>query len=108
MSDAVIFANWNAARRLVERGANVEWWQGAALGMIEVTKARWTQSPPPAPREVNSALWHACRAAQRSTAEFLLEQGADPNWLGWDHKTPRRVADESGDADFVAWLNGNL
>src|SRR5215510_6844121 len=31
LSDAVIFANWNAARRLVERGARVEWWQAAAL-----------------------------------------------------------------------------
>ena len=108
LSDAVIFANWNAARRLVERGARVEWWQGAALGMLEATKTRWTQSPPPAPQEVNSALWHACRAAQRSTAEFLLAQGGDPDWLGWDHKTPRRVADESGDADFVAWLRAKM
>src|SRR5687768_17216799 len=58
LSDAVIFANWNAAHRLVERGARVEWWQGAALGMLDVTKARWEQSPPPAPQEVNSALWH--------------------------------------------------
>ena len=31
LSDAVIFANWDAAKRLVDRGADVEWWQAAAL-----------------------------------------------------------------------------
>src|SRR5207302_4499092 len=30
LSDAVTFGNWAAARRLVERGARVEWWQAAA------------------------------------------------------------------------------
>jgi hypothetical protein len=104
LSDAVIFANWEAARRLVERGARPTWWQGAALGMLEVVRARWHEQPPPTRDEITRAFWHACRAAQRNTAAFLLEGGADPHWVGWDHKTPLRAAEDSGDAAFVAWL----
>jgi len=106
LSDAVIFANWEAARRLVEHGAQVEWWQAAALGQLDVMQARWDQQPPPTRNEITRAFWHACRAAQRTTAEYLLDQGADPYWLGWDDKTPVRCAEESGDVDFLTWLRG--
>ncbi len=107
LSDAVVFANWDAARRLVERGARVEWWQAAALGLLDVMQTRWDESPPPTPDEITRAFWHACRAGQRATAEFLLDRGADPHWLGWDGKTPIRCAEESGDAEFVAWLRSH-
>jgi ankyrin repeat protein len=105
LSDAVVFANWNAARRLVERGARPTWWQAAALGMIDLVRARWQEQPPPTPDEITRAFWHACRAAQQNTAAFLVERGADPDWVGWDHKTARQVAKESGDSDFIAWLD---
>ena len=104
LSDAVVFANWDAARRLVERGAKPTWWQAAALGMLDLVRARWNEEPPPTPEEVTRSLWHACRGAQRSTAEYLIEQGGDVSWVGWDRKTPLQVAEESGDAEFVAWL----
>jgi hypothetical protein len=105
LSDAVVFANWNAARRLVERGATPTWWQAAALGMLDLVRARCQEQPPPTPDEITRAFWHACRAAQQNTAAFLVERGADPDWVGWDHKTPRQVARESGDSDFIAWLD---
>jgi len=104
LSDAVVFANWEAATRLVERGAQPTWWQAAALGMLDVVRARWNEQPPPTRDEITRAFWHACRAAQQSTAAFLLERGADPHWVGWDHKTPLRAADDSGNAEFIAWL----
>jgi uncharacterized protein len=104
LSDAVVFANWEAAKRLVERGAQPTWWQAAALGMLDVVRARWNEQPPPTRDEITRAFWHACRAAQENTAAFLLEHGADPQWVGWDHKTPLQVADESGNAEFVTWL----
>ncbi len=104
LSDAVIFANWEAAQRLVERGAQPTWWQAAALGMLDVVRARWNEQPLPTRDEITRAFWHACRAAQQNTAAFLLEHGADADWVGWDHKTPRRVATESGNAGFIAWL----
>ncbi len=76
-----------------------------ASGMLDLVRARWQEQPPPSPDEVTRAFWHACRAAQRNTAAFLVERGADPDWVGWDHKTPRQVARESGDSDFIAWLD---
>jgi len=106
LSDAVIFGNWDAARRLVEHGARIEWWQAAALGELDVMQTRWDEPSPPTRDEITRAFWHACRAAQRTTAEYLLDRGADPCWLGWDDKTPIRCAEESGDADFLTWLRG--
>lgn len=108
LSDAVVFANWDAARRLVERGAHVEWWQAAALGLLDIVRARWDEQPPPAHEEITRSFWHACRSAQRATAEYLLARGADPQWVGWDGKTPLRVAEESGNAGFVAWLHSQI
>ena len=35
MSDAVVFAQWRAARRLLERGATTTIWQAAALGLLD-------------------------------------------------------------------------
>lgn len=108
LSDAVIFANWDAARRLVERGAHVEWWQAAALGLLDTMRARWDAPPPPTRDEITRSLWHACRGAQRATAEYLLDQGGDPHWAGWDGLTPVAAAEKSGNAGFVAWLRSRL
>lgn len=105
LSDAVIFANWDAARRLVEHGAEIEWWQAAALGRLDVMQTRWNDPTPPTHDEITRAFWHACRAAQRTTAEYLLDAGADPHWIGWDHKTPMRCAELSGDPEFATWLH---
>lgn len=105
LSDAVVFANWDAARRLLARGAVATWWQAAALGMPDVVRARLEADPPPSADEITRAFWHACRAGQQQTAAFLLEHGANPQWVGWDHKTPLRAADDSGNAEFIAWLH---
>ncbi len=35
VADAVAFGQWNAARRLVKRGAKTNLWQSAAMGLIE-------------------------------------------------------------------------
>ncbi len=106
LSDAVIFANWPAARRLIERGARPTCWQAAALGLLDVVVARWQEEPPPLRDEITKAFWHACRGAQRTTAAYLIERGADRNWVGWDRKTPLQAAESSGDQSFVAWLRG--
>ena len=108
LSDAVVFANWEAARRLVARGARPTWWQGAALGMLDVVTARWDDDPRPTHDEVTRAFWHACRGAHQTTAAYLLERGADLHWVGWDQKTPLQAAEGSGDADFVSWLRSRL
>ena len=103
MSDAVIFAQWNAARRLLERGATTTIWQAAALGLADRVQALCASEPPTA-EQITNAFWHACRGGQRATAELLLERGAQVNWIGHDRKTPYDAARASGNEALLAWL----
>lgn len=104
MSDAVVFAQWKAARRLLERGAQTTIWQSAALGVLDRVKDLCSAEPPPTPREITNAFWHACRGGKRQTAEYLLAHGAELNWIGHDRHTPLQSAQESGDQDLITWL----
>lgn len=101
MSDAVVFAQWIAARRLLARGARTTIWQSAALGVVDRVRDALREADA---HDITNAFWHACRGGQRATAELLHEHGAEVNWVGHDHKTPLDVARESGAADLVAWL----
>ena len=107
MSDAVVFAQWRAARRLLERGAMTTIWQAAALGLLESVRRQISMQPPPAPEQITNAFWHACRGGQRVVAEYLFQQGANPNWIGHDKQTPLDVARESGVSELVHWLEGH-
>lgn len=104
MSDAVVFAQWRAARRLLERGASTTIWQAAALGIVARVQECCSETPAPSARDITNALWHACRGGQRAVAEYLLTRGADINWVGHDHKTPLDAAHDSGAVDLIEWL----
>lgn len=104
MSDAVVFAQWKAARRLLERGARTTIWQAAALGLLDRVKEHFEHQPPPSPQDITSAFWHACRGGGLQTAEYLLGRGADLNWIGYDHRTPLQAAQDNGAEDLIAWL----
>jgi hypothetical protein len=104
LADAVGFGQWNAARRLVERGATTRLKDAAALGLMDRVEAFFATDPPPTPELVTDALWAACHAGQRTTAQHLLERGADLNWIGWDNLTPLDVAIQADATDLVAWL----
>jgi uncharacterized protein len=104
MADAVVFAQWRAARRLLERGATTTIWQAAALGLLDRVRDFCSIDPPPLREQITNALWHACSGGQRPTAEYLLERGADLNWVGHDGKTPCDVAQQSGDDNLIQWL----
>lgn len=107
MSDAVIFGQWEAARRLLARGARTTLWQAAALGLLERVAAECEGATPPEASQLTNAFWHACRGGQRATAEYLLARGADHNWVGYDDKAPLDVARECGAVDLVAWLEAH-
>jgi hypothetical protein len=51
-----------------------------------------------------TALHAAARYGQRETAEFLAAKGADLNAVARHSGTPLDVAYESGQTEFVAWL----
>ena len=104
MSDAVVFGQWRAARRLVARGAATTIWQAAALGLLDRVREACSAEPTPLPEQITNSFWHACRAGQRPAAEYLLGRGANLNWIGHDGKTPCDAAQESGSDDLVRWL----
>ncbi|MEK4850767.1 ankyrin repeat domain-containing protein [Paenibacillus sp. FSL H7-0756] len=117
LDDAVAFAQWQAAQRLVERGAQPALWHAAALGLLDAMEAHFTGHPLPrrypwgassasaAPDEVNVAFWCACHGGQRAAAEFLLAQGAELSWPSpWDGLTPLDVAKRSHATELAAWL----
>jgi ankyrin repeat protein len=104
MADAVAFGQWKAARRLLERGARTNLWQAAALGLLDRVRDELAQTPTPAREDLDNALWCAAHGGQRSTAELLLEHGADPAWLGHDDLTAAEAAERSDAPELAAWL----
>src|SRR5580698_3719265 len=70
MSDAVIFAQWNAARRLLERGAKTTLTESAGLGLLDRLATHFEQEPKPTGDQVTVALWHACRGGQLQAAQY--------------------------------------
>ncbi len=116
MSDAVIFAQWDAARLLHRRGARTTFSQAAGLGLLDRVAAFYEETaapstappstPPPSKEAATMALWHACRGGQLETVQFLIGKGADRNWVGWDNLTPLDGAVQSGNSALVEWLRG--
>ena len=104
MSDAVVFAQWNCARRLLERGATTTIWQAAALGLLDRVQWFCDAEPAPTAHDITNALWHSCRGGQLAVAQFLVERGGDRNWVGYDMKTPVDAARDSGNKELVRWL----
>lgn len=104
LTDAVAFAQWNAAHRLVERGARTSLSDAAALGLADRVAAHFAGNPP-ARDVVNHAFWLACHGGQRQTAEYLLDRGADVNCLPeWEKLTPLDAARRNGFPEVVEWL----
>jgi hypothetical protein len=105
LDDATAFAQWQAARRLVERGAHTTMWHAATLGLLDRLRAHFTGSTRPAQEEVGDVFWGACHGGQLQAAQFLLEQGADLDWIpGWENLTPLDAATRSAATDVIGWL----
>ena len=104
LSDAVAFAQWNAARRLVERGARTTLWQAAALGLMDRVKECFRPETRPGSEALTNAFWCACHGGRPVVARYLLIEGADLNWVGHDGLTPLDAAVRSGAEGVVLWL----
>jgi ankyrin repeat protein len=100
LDDAVIFGQWNAARRLYELGAETKLFHAAALGLTDRVSVLLADHPDH--DTVTAALWHACNAGSAPTVELLLRAGANPHWLGWNDMTPLQVAESAGHDEVVA------
>jgi hypothetical protein len=105
LDDATAFAQWQTARRLVERGARTTLWHTATLGLLDRLWPYFTGTTRPATAEINSAFWGACHGGQRQAAQYLLDHGADLNWTpDWENMTPLDAAARSGAVEVVDWL----
>lgn len=106
LGDATAFAQWNAARTLVARGALAGVVDLAALGMTGEVLAIIEDSDPLPADEINQAFWSACHGNQVGTAQALAEMGAQIDWLpGWENATPLDIAARAGAHDVIQWLH---
>lgn len=102
MSDATAFGKWNAARRLLERGAAATLFDACCLGLVtDVEHALATAHP--TPENATSSFLGACHGGQIRTASVLLDHGADIKWVGYDGLSPLDAARRS-EADDVCSL----
>jgi hypothetical protein len=104
IADAVAFGQWNAARRLLERGARTNLWQAAALGLPDRVRQQLDRVPAPPQEELDNALWCAAHGGQREIAELLLDRGANPAWVGHDGLTAAAAAERSDAHRLAGWL----
>lgn len=90
---------------MVERGAQTNLFAAASLGLMDRVRSYFDAGQPPALDEVNHAFWAACHGGQREAAEYLLDRGADVNWLPpWEDVTPLEAVARSSAGDLVRWL----
>jgi ankyrin repeat protein len=104
ISDATAFGQWNAARRLLERGATTTFWESATLGLRDRVDAFFNADPPPSAEDITEAFWGASHGSQLGMAEYLHARGADINWVGWDDLTALDAARRSDAREVVVFL----
>ncbi len=56
LTDATAFGQWNAARRLLERGAQATMWEAATMGLAAPVEACLSAVPPPSAEEVTRGV----------------------------------------------------
>ena len=105
LADATAFGQWTAARRLVDRGADVTLWEAAALGPLPALQQHL--AAPTSAGDITSSFWGACHGGQLETAAYQLDRGADSNWVGWDGLTPLDAARRSNATGVLEWLRAH-
>lgn len=116
LADARGFGQWDAARRLIERGAQTTLIDAATLGLMDRVETSFRSAEIPTRETITHAFWGACHGGQRSAAEYLLARGADINWIGHGGMTPldvarrddaERLVGRTAAADLVSWLRAH-
>ena len=105
LSDATAFGQWNAARRLIQRGAHAQMWEAAAMGLLPELQ-RYLDAQPTAD-DITHSFWCACHGNQPATAALLLTLGANINWVGYDDLTPLDAAERSEGIELANWLKAH-
>lgn len=104
LRDAVAFGNEAAARRLVERGAAITDMDAAGLGLLDELTELVGDSPERG--QLNRTFWSACHGGRLETAAWLLDQGADIDWIpDWEDTSPLDAAARRGSFELITWLH---
>jgi uncharacterized protein len=105
LADARAFGQWEAAHRLVDRGARVTLVDVATLGLMDRLYEYFASRKERPPDELRHAFWGACHGGQQAPAESLLDRGADLNWIPpWEEMTPLDAAERSDARALADWL----
>lgn len=105
MADARGFKQWRAAYRLVERGAHTTLVDAATLGLLPRVEGYFSGTAQPMPEEVTAAFWGACHGGRLPCAQYLLERGADVNWIPpWEPLSPIEAAEREGADELAQWM----
>jgi uncharacterized protein len=105
LDDARALAQWQAAHRLVERGAHTTLQDAATLGLTNRLERHFAGPTPPTPADINQAFWGACHGGQQQCAAYLLDRGADINWIPeWENRSPWDAATRQGATELADWL----
>ncbi|MEU5943896.1 hypothetical protein ABZ807_33215 [Micromonospora sp. NPDC047548] len=59
------------------------------LGLMDRVEAFFDNDPQPTAEVVTGAFWLASHGGQQPAADYLLDRGAELNWIGYDKLTPR-------------------
>ena len=105
IADAVAFGQWNAARRLLERGARTNLWQAAALGLLDRVRDELARLRPP--RRTSTTRCGAPLTAASARPPSCCSTAA-PTRPGSDTTTspPLQAAERSDAHELAAWLRG--
>lgn len=98
LANAVGYGCWQVADLLLARGARIATlWEAAALGKMARLEELCAATPGPTPEEIKHAFWQACHGGQPRAAAYLLERGADLQWMpDYARQAPLAVAGGAG------------
>lgn len=105
LADARAFKQWRVALRLIERGARATLADVATLGLADRVEEYFAAATPPTGDEVTRAFWGACHGGRQQVAEYLLDRGAELNWIPpWEDLTPLDAAARENAGELVRRL----
>jgi hypothetical protein len=81
LDNAVGYGQWQVARRLVECGSRTKLWHAAALGLMTRIEEYFAADLPPSSDQITEAFYQACAGGRREAADYLLDRGANINWM---------------------------
>lgn len=106
IQSAIGYGQWQAVRRLYERGAVTPLSGLAVLGLADQVAEALAESNIDR-EELSLVLWNTCRVGDIVIARMLIEHGADIAWHApWSGQTPVDIARATRQDHLLPWMEG--